>query len=187
MTEVGNLGDGLADFEIQSNGKIVAVGAEAGDGNDYFRPVIVRYLPNGSLDASFDSNGILTEIVGVDAFFNALAIQPDGKLVAAGYNTGQAFLIRYSGEAVAANASITGSVLMQNGLPLRRGQVTLSDPASNIRYSVISPFGYYRFEGLLPGVQYTVKLRSKGWSADTQTVVIAGTSATADFEVVRFP
>ncbi len=187
VTEVGNLGDGLGDIEIQSNGKIVAVGAQAGDGNDYYRPVIVRYLPDGALDASFGSGGLLTEFVGNDAFFNALAIQPDGKLVAVGYNTGQSMVIRYLGDPVAANGSITGRILTADGIPLRRGRISLIDPYDNVRFSSISPFGHYRFDGLLPGMQYTVKLRTKGWSTDTVDVVISGSSATVDLEVVRFP
>jgi hypothetical protein len=47
--------------------------------------VIVRYLPDGRLDSSFGSNG--KAVAGFppgSAHLNAVAIQPDGKIVAVG-------------------------------------------------------------------------------------------------------
>ena len=67
---------------IQGDGKIVAAGeTAAGDG----RFALVRYNPNGSLDPSFGGDGkVVTDIGGGDDGANAVAIQPDGKIVAAG-------------------------------------------------------------------------------------------------------
>lgn len=65
----------------QSDGKIVVVGESPGD----FR--VARFLANGALDTSFGSGlGYVTTAVGTgtDIPF-ALAIQPDGKIVVAGY------------------------------------------------------------------------------------------------------
>ncbi len=68
---------------IQSNGKIVAAGA--------FYPnfALVRYNPNGSLDTSFGGDGIVTTNFDEPGFpgdggVGGLAIQPDGKIIAAG-------------------------------------------------------------------------------------------------------
>lgn len=73
---------------IQSNGKIVVSGGPglSGSEND---AVIVRYNSNGSLDTGFDSDGIkLHEFIGSgDNFYNSLAQQPDGKILAIGYTT----------------------------------------------------------------------------------------------------
>lgn len=66
---------------IQANGKIVAAG-EAGN-----RPALARYNPDGSLDATFDGDGMVTtEVVCCPVFVgaNAVAIQPDGRIVTAG-------------------------------------------------------------------------------------------------------
>src|SRR5207253_10847538 len=62
-----------------------------------FGVVLVLVLPfglagaaghvHGSLDPSFGSRGIVKTAIGLDAFANALAIQRDGKLVAAGGST----------------------------------------------------------------------------------------------------
>src|SRR6266545_965702 len=65
---------------LQPDGKLVA----AGKGGNHF--ALVRYNPNGSLDTSFGSGGVVTTAIGAygDGAF-ALALQPNGKLVAAGY------------------------------------------------------------------------------------------------------
>ena len=47
---------------------------------------LARYNPDGSLDATFNASGkVLTNIGGFDSA-NALAIQSDGKIVAAGFS-----------------------------------------------------------------------------------------------------
>jgi uncharacterized delta-60 repeat protein len=71
---------------IQSDGKIVAGGYYYnGSGYDF---ALVRYNSvNGTLDTSFDTDGIVTTHIGTDDYYiNALAIQSDGKIVAAGYS-----------------------------------------------------------------------------------------------------
>jgi uncharacterized delta-60 repeat protein len=70
---------------IQSDGKIVAAGDCFGtDYHDHF--ALARYKPNGSLDTTFGSLGkVTTEFTtrSDDVAF-AVAIQPDGRIVAAG-------------------------------------------------------------------------------------------------------
>ena len=68
---------------VQPDGKIVAVGFANNGSND--DSAIARYLPDGTLDNSFATGGLATMAIGptVDQFF-AIALQPDGKIVAAG-------------------------------------------------------------------------------------------------------
>jgi uncharacterized delta-60 repeat protein len=65
---------------IQADGKIVAAGYSYIGGNGYF--ALARYSPDGSLDTSFDADGKVT--VGWDDGAFGMAIQADGKIVAAG-------------------------------------------------------------------------------------------------------
>ena len=66
---------------LQSDGKIVAAGFISGD--DF---ALVRYNVDGSLDSSFGSGGkVLTDFQTVDEAF-AVALQPDGKIVAGGFS-----------------------------------------------------------------------------------------------------
>ncbi len=66
----------------QPDGKIVVAGYSLFLGDEDF--ALIRYNPDGSLDPSFDSNGIVLTHFGGNERANALVMQPDGKLVAAG-------------------------------------------------------------------------------------------------------
>jgi uncharacterized delta-60 repeat protein len=81
---------------IQTDGKIVAVGG-TNNGNANF--ALIRYNTNGSLDTTFDGDGkVSTDFAGTDEYANAMAIQADGKVVAAGF-TGSGFaLARYNAD-----------------------------------------------------------------------------------------
>lgn len=71
------------DAVIQSNGKIIAVGNTC-DENFLCDLALARYNTNGSLDLSFSGDGKLTVDTGGDDNVYGAALQPDGKIVAAG-------------------------------------------------------------------------------------------------------
>ena len=85
ITHVG-MGDNVTGVQVQSDGKIVVAGSSqaacAGEG----RITLVRYHPNGSIDASFGAGGFA--IVNFDPTLHehatGLRIQPDGRLVVSG-------------------------------------------------------------------------------------------------------
>ena len=78
VTDVGG-NDRAEAAAVQSDGRVVVAGSS---GSDF---ALARYNTNGSLDASFDGDGLVTTDFGggQDAAFD-LAIQPDGKIVVAG-------------------------------------------------------------------------------------------------------
>jgi len=82
ITDFGNDEHGTA-VAVQTDGKIVL----AGDSGYYF--TLVRYDPDGSLDSSFGMNGRVTTYFNYyydsSGEIHSVAIQPDGKIVAAGY------------------------------------------------------------------------------------------------------
>lgn len=78
VTEIG-IEAGLNDLKILPDGKILAAGYSF-DGNQNYG-LIVRYLANGNLDSNFGNGGF---VLSNDAFFTALAVQPDGKIVTTG-------------------------------------------------------------------------------------------------------
>ncbi len=90
-----------AALAIQQNGKILTAGMRDGT------YAIARYNSNGTIDNSFGTNGFVITTVGEAGFdrIQALALQPDGKIVAAGgvnnadflYDVG---LVRYLGDSV---------------------------------------------------------------------------------------
>lgn len=66
---------------LQADGKIIAVGSCRTTGNAMISTAIVRYNADGSLDATFDGDGILFLDEGVDS---AAVLQADGKIVIGG-------------------------------------------------------------------------------------------------------
>jgi len=72
---------------FQADGKIVAAGYSAVSLGPDFDFAVARYNANGSQDTTFGSSGKVTTSFGTDddrAF--AVAVQADGKIVAAGYS-----------------------------------------------------------------------------------------------------
>ncbi len=84
-TAIGNGDDEASGLAIQADGKIVVVGGFKNGSN--WNSVLARYNSNGSMDTTFGTGGKVTAAIGNGGdFANAVAIQPDGKIVAAGYS-----------------------------------------------------------------------------------------------------
>ena len=74
---------------VQTDGKIVVGGGPGANGSET-EAAIIRYNSNGSLDTSFDGDGIKLSNLSIgsgDKYFNDLAAQPDGKILAMGDTT----------------------------------------------------------------------------------------------------
>jgi uncharacterized delta-60 repeat protein len=96
MTRIGSGGASASALAIRKDGKLVAAGTNNTgpiDGGGYNRFALVRYHANGTLDTSFGRGGRVTTTIGPGggafkspggAVASAVAIQQDGKLVAAG-------------------------------------------------------------------------------------------------------
>src|SRR5262249_16583242 len=69
---------------IQPDGKIVVAGGAFPIFAFLGNFEIVRYTANGRLDRSFGDGGIVTTIFEAGSYASAIALQPDGKIVAAG-------------------------------------------------------------------------------------------------------
>src|SRR6266540_1580324 len=85
MTSIRGYDDGGLDVAIHEDGKIVVGGFSANSFDRDF--AVVRYNTDGTLDKTFSGNGKVTTDFGIyhDACY-AAAIQPDGKILAAGYS-----------------------------------------------------------------------------------------------------
>ncbi|MGW4896970.1 calcium-binding protein [Kitasatospora sp. NPDC004240] len=90
--------DGGADaaraVAVQGDGKIVAAGY-TGTGTNYDF-VLARYTTTGGLDTGFSGDGKVATTFGGVEFAHAVALQPDGKIVAAGYTGNDFALARYT-------------------------------------------------------------------------------------------
>jgi uncharacterized delta-60 repeat protein len=93
-TRVSNVNDEIRAIALQSDGRIVVGGSTGRLGVNAFEDfVLARYNTNGTLDSSFDTDGIvITNFATINGYSTRdrildIAIQSDGKIVAAGYST----------------------------------------------------------------------------------------------------
>jgi uncharacterized delta-60 repeat protein len=81
---------------LQPDGKIVVAGwTDDASGNANSDFVLMRYRPDGTLDTTFGGTGQVTTSVGSNAYAQAVALQPDGKIVVVGGGPGEFALARY--------------------------------------------------------------------------------------------
>lgn len=96
VTELGPETDIGCSVAIQSDGKIVVAGSTLV--SSVHKVAVLRYKTNGSLDSTFDSDGIVITDVspGYDSEASSVAIQPDGKIVIGGTENVRSFVARYN-------------------------------------------------------------------------------------------
>ncbi len=66
---------------LQPDGKVIIAGSSGSNS------ALVRYTSAGALDPAFGAGGVVTTTVGTSARFYGVVVQPDGKIVAAGFAT----------------------------------------------------------------------------------------------------
>jgi uncharacterized delta-60 repeat protein len=107
----GTAGKMLTDFGGRNFGSALTILADSAivvGGCDDFPPyydfAVARYQPDGHRDLTFSTEGTVLTEFGGNSWVNAVAVQADGKVVAAGYartsqNTSADFaLVRYNGD-----------------------------------------------------------------------------------------
>lgn len=86
ITAMGLGDDDIYSLVVQPDGKILAGGTSEIAGIENY--ALARYNSNGILDAGFGVSGLVTTIMSPgDNEIYSLALQPDGKIVAAGYSS----------------------------------------------------------------------------------------------------
>jgi uncharacterized delta-60 repeat protein len=81
-TNLGTEGDDVRAVVVQPDGRIVVAGSADED------IAFARYLPDGTLDASFGHGGSTITDLGSDDVANGVALTPDGSILIAGYTLG---------------------------------------------------------------------------------------------------
>jgi uncharacterized delta-60 repeat protein len=183
---------------LQGDGKIVAVGV-ASD-RYYSNLVLARYNPNGSLDASFSGDGKSGTSFGpYNGGASAVALQGDGKIVAAGGGgEGGYFALARFNPNGSLDASFSGDGKRTTG---SRGQATgvgVQGDGKIVAVGYGNNFGLARFNpnGSLDtsfsgdGKQ-TTDFGASGLALQTDGKIVAvgegiGASQTGDFAVARY-
>jgi uncharacterized delta-60 repeat protein len=206
MTSIGSSDSWASSVAIQDNGRIVA----AGSAYNQESFAIACYTVTGELDTSFGTGGVVTTVIGPSYnYANDVAIQQDGKIVAAGFaRKGSRYdfaLVRYTVTGTLDTAFGTGGVVttsIGSGSAQARG-VTIQDDdkivavgrawnGSNDDFAVVR----YTITGTLDtsfgtgGVAMTSIGSSNDWAwsvavQEDDKLVVAGASDSA-FAVVRY-
>jgi len=100
VTTIFSIGQsGARDVAVQADGRIVAVGTTTAPSPSFVSHfAVARYLPDGSLDPTFDQDGRVTTLLFGGANAVAVAFQSDGKILVAGNTSSngiQAMVARY--------------------------------------------------------------------------------------------
>ena len=145
-TLVGSTGCGTEAVAIQSNGKIVVAGYYTPGHTPQSNFAVVRYNYDGTLDNSFAGNGKLGIAFSGNDFASAVMVQPDKKILLAGYSNGYCALARVTTDGVLDNNFGTGGkkVLTGFGSNMTIRSTTLT-ATRQILITNIAPNGYNYF------------------------------------------
>jgi uncharacterized delta-60 repeat protein len=129
ITPVGGFNSGANSVALQGDGKIIAAGYASNGSNYDF--AVLRYGTNGALDPTFNGTGVVTTPFDIsDEFAFKVAVQADGKIVAAGYAT-------LASAADFALARYQANGTLDPGFNNGAGKITASiGPADDIAYGL---------------------------------------------------
>ncbi len=159
--------DSITKAVIQPDGKIVVAGNSSQPNKDQ-DIAVARFMPNGQLDATFGSNGLITASIGITVdYANGLALHNDGGIVVAGYTKVSSSPSSQDTDIFVTRYSPTGTLDLSFG---NQGVVTtsLSTSYDQANAVVIQPDGKI----IVAGITYSS-------ANDTNIAVIRYTSAGA--------
>jgi len=191
-TDLSASGDTAFSVAVQTDGKIVVTG-NAFTTNSNFG--IVRYLADGSLDATFNladaaplgtGKAVLDVSGGDEDVPYGMAIDGAGRFLLGGIVGDRFAVARVLGIVpTAANVTVAGRVLTAGGNGLRNAIVTLTDSNGTTRAAITSSFGYYQFDEIAAGQTYIVSVASKRYTFAPLTITV--TDAITDLDIYELP
>jgi uncharacterized delta-60 repeat protein len=95
IDDLGTNSERISSLVLEPDGRIVAGGQTAVSDNADF--AVFRYEPDGSFDRSFGRNGVAVfDFGGREDRVHAVALQPDGKIVAVGQSEADFAIVRFN-------------------------------------------------------------------------------------------
>lgn len=185
-TNISNGSDWSYASTIQSDGKIL-IGGHSTSGS-YKNFAMVRYNTDGSLDNTFASNGILTSAISsLDDAIYGILIQPDGKIVSAGYakvsSSNRFAVARYSVNTVdVSENSSTKNALQMFPNPCAE-KLYIQDVKQTGKITIFSSVGIKVFEE--PVNTSNMELNIEAFSAGHYTLIYQGDSIVKSFSFIK--
>lgn len=188
-TDIAASSDEARSVVVQPDGKIVVTGTAFAAESSL---AIVRYLPNGALDTTFNlasaplgTGKAAIDVAPGDDMGNDMAIDDTGRFVIGG-DIGERFgIARVLGDLAptAANVNVSGRVMTANGSGLRNAIVSITNSNGVARTVVTSSFGYFNFDDIAAGETYVVSVASKRYNFAPRTVTVS--DAITDLDIVE--
>jgi uncharacterized delta-60 repeat protein len=197
VTDFGSA-DEIHGIALQSDGRIVAVGRTGTD------MALARYMPDGSLDPTFGSGGLVVTNLGSSEVARAVAIQPDNRIVIAGASGGDFALVRYNpdgsldtsfGKGGSVLTDFAGGTDLARGLALQPDGKIVAVGRTQLGSTVQFALARYNTDGSLDQTfgtngRQTTNLNGGAFAAalmaDKLVVVGAAGQTATDFAVVRY-
>jgi uncharacterized delta-60 repeat protein len=155
-TSYGGTQDEATSVVVQPNGRIIAAGYTSTRTTEEF--ALARYNTDGSLDSTFGASGKVTTSFGSGSFSiaNSVALQTDGRIVAAGQGGGGFTLARYLGDGTTSHTALSSSVspsvyggsvtftatVTVGGQPATAGSVTFTDGSTVLQTVNVNGTGH---------------------------------------------
>ncbi|MCU7805801.1 MAG: DUF4347 domain-containing protein, partial [Candidatus Thiodiazotropha sp. (ex Lucinoma borealis)] len=118
ISTVPTSGNDLAQsVTVDSDDKILVAGFSYNSTTSSFEFTLVRYDTDGSLDTTFDTDGIVTTDIGTSSSDGgySVTLQPDGKILVAGTSDSDFALVRYNSDG-SLDATFDGNSGFGNGI-----------------------------------------------------------------------
>ncbi len=210
LTDFSSLGSSSSsDIALQSDGKIVVSGSSSNSNSSIQLFHVARYNASGSLDNSFDVDGIATtDTFSPQSSAHSLALQPDGKIVASGngflnglavvrYNTNGTLDITFDGDGIAtrsdaANVTVRRTLAQSDGKILLVGGISGFVPLRSIYLARFNADGSidntFDGDGKLETAIGNFATANGARIQSDGKIVIAGTGTVAsqDYAIVRY-
>ncbi|MCU7842016.1 MAG: DUF4347 domain-containing protein, partial [Candidatus Thiodiazotropha sp. (ex Troendleina suluensis)] len=102
---------------VQADDKILVAGYSYGPASSTSEFTLIRYNTDGSLDTTFDTDGIVITDIGTSSndIGNSVTLQPDGKILVAGSSDSDFALVRYNSDG-SLDATFDGNSGFGNGI-----------------------------------------------------------------------
>ena len=188
-TPVGSSSSQIHRVILQPDGKLIAVGqTDSGDGQNFS---VVRYERDGTLDTSFDDDGIRSIAIGGDDVARDILILNDGSLLILGGTGGTTTdMVQLVGDTRPGEIhgklfhDRNGNGRQESGEPglagwtvfidanhnnqLDNGEVSLLTAADDPGTTNVDETGTYQFTELAPGRYSVIQVIPQDWASTTQ-------------------
>lgn len=174
------------DMTLSAGGRITVVGSSqytfSGSGGPLLY-LVARYLGDGSPDQSLDGDGfVMIDATNVNDGALSVTKDPFGRIVIGGHSAGGTvhFPFELNNMSVArllapppVPVGILGRVIRANGSAASNVTVALGLNGTTLATSRTNPFGYYSFDNVMTGAEYTVSIKARGSAFPQQHVFVA--------------